>query len=101
DFKGIEGYYRDYTLAKGTILGIEIIRDQSGNTSRVSQSTVHNGKSVQTLLDGHSIPLKGTLSQDCDVEKNGSKKVIMLHMMDLLTTKAVYMPLTKAVKEAI
>nr|GFA19769.1 hypothetical protein [Tanacetum cinerariifolium] len=43
----------------------------------------------------------GTLSQDYDVEKNGSRKVIMLHMMALLTTEAVYMPLTKAVKEAI
>ncbi|GJU43342.1 zinc finger, CCHC-type containing protein [Tanacetum coccineum] len=36
--------------AKGNVLGIEIIRDQSGNTLRVSQSS---------------------LSRDCDVEKNG------------------------------
>ncbi|PWA42011.1 hypothetical protein CTI12_AA548570 [Artemisia annua] len=58
--------------AKGNILGMEIIRNQSGNTLRGSQSRVHNGKLVQTLLEGHSIlSLEGSLSGDCDVEKNG------------------------------
>ncbi|PWA71473.1 hypothetical protein CTI12_AA280520 [Artemisia annua] len=58
--------------AKGNILGMEIIRDQSGNTLRGSQSRVHNGKLVQTLLEGHSIlSLESSLSGDCDVEKNG------------------------------
>ncbi|GKC79728.1 hypothetical protein Tco_1130502, partial [Tanacetum coccineum] len=57
---------------KGNILGMEIVRDQSGNTLRVSQSTFYNGKLVQTLLEGHSIlSLEGSLSGDCDVEKNG------------------------------
>ncbi|PWA82191.1 zinc finger, CCHC-type [Artemisia annua] len=57
--------------AKGNILGIEIIRDQSGNTLRGSQSRFHNGKLVQTLLEGHSIlSLEGSLSVHCDVEKN-------------------------------
>ncbi|GJZ91257.1 hypothetical protein Tco_0663184 [Tanacetum coccineum] len=42
-------------IAKGNVLGMEIVRDQSGNTLRVSQSGVYNGKLVQTLLDGHSI----------------------------------------------
>ncbi|GKD87040.1 hypothetical protein Tco_1358194 [Tanacetum coccineum] len=37
---------------------------QSGNTLRVSQSRFYNRKLVQTLL-------KGSLSGDCDVEKNG------------------------------
>nr|GEX01831.1 zinc finger, CCHC-type [Tanacetum cinerariifolium] len=57
--------------AKGNILGMEIIKDQSGNTLRVSQSKFYNRKLVQTLLEGHSIlSLKGSLSGDYDVEKN-------------------------------
>nr|GEY49858.1 zinc finger, CCHC-type [Tanacetum cinerariifolium] len=42
---------------------MEIVRDQSGNTLRVSQSRFYNKKLVQTLLEG-------SLSGDCDVEKN-------------------------------
>nr|GEW73164.1 zinc finger, CCHC-type [Tanacetum cinerariifolium] len=58
--------------AKGNVLGMEIVRDQSGNTLRVSQSRFYNEKLVQTLLKGHSIlSLDGSLSGDCDVEKNG------------------------------
>ncbi|GJS02149.1 hypothetical protein Tco_0318657 [Tanacetum coccineum] len=58
--------------AKGNVLGMEIVRDQSGNTLRVSQSRFYNRKLVQTLLEGHSIlSLEGSLSGDCDVEKNG------------------------------
>ncbi|GJY64664.1 hypothetical protein Tco_0466124, partial [Tanacetum coccineum] len=65
--------------ANGNVLGMEIIRDQSGNTLRVSQSRFYNEKLVQTLLEGHSIlsleghsilSLEGSLSGDCDVEKN-------------------------------
>ncbi|GJS31915.1 zinc finger, CCHC-type containing protein [Tanacetum coccineum] len=53
-------------------LGMKIVRDQSGNTLRLSQSKFYNGKLVQTLLEGHSIlSLEGSLSGDCDVEKNG------------------------------
>ncbi|GJV08369.1 hypothetical protein Tco_1346025 [Tanacetum coccineum] len=53
-------------------LGMKIIRDQSGNTLRLSQSKFYNEKLVQTLLEGHSIlSLEGNLSGDCDVEKNG------------------------------
>nr|GEX55543.1 zinc finger, CCHC-type [Tanacetum cinerariifolium] len=40
--------------AKGNILGLEIIRDQSGNTLRVSHSRIYNEKLVQTLLKVHS-----------------------------------------------
>ncbi|GJX92174.1 hypothetical protein Tco_0345500 [Tanacetum coccineum] len=58
--------------AKGNVLGIKIIRDQSGNTLRVSQSRFYNRKLVQTLLEGCSIlSMEGSLSRDCDVEKNG------------------------------
>ncbi|GKD54005.1 hypothetical protein Tco_1287392, partial [Tanacetum coccineum] len=67
-----DGYYWEYTPAKGNVLGMKIVIDQSGNTLRVSQSRFYNGKLVQTLLEGHSIlTLEGTLSGDCDVEKNG------------------------------
>nr|GEW88224.1 zinc finger, CCHC-type [Tanacetum cinerariifolium] len=68
----IYGYYWGYTQAKGNILSMEIVRDHSGNTLRVSQSRFYNGKLIQTLLEGHSILLLGgSLSGDCDVEKNG------------------------------
>ncbi|GJS47844.1 hypothetical protein Tco_0597965 [Tanacetum coccineum] len=57
--------------AKGNVLGMEIIRDQSGNTLRVSQSRFYNRKLVQTLLGGHFIlSLEGSLSGDYDVKKN-------------------------------
>ncbi|GKB34989.1 hypothetical protein Tco_0879931 [Tanacetum coccineum] len=57
--------------AKGYVLGMEIVRNQSGSTLRVSQSMFYNGKLVQTLLEGHSIlSLEGSLLGDCDVEKN-------------------------------
>nr|GEX60515.1 zinc finger, CCHC-type [Tanacetum cinerariifolium] len=52
-----------------------IHQDQSGNTLRVSQSRFYNRKLVRSLLEGHSIlsllSLEGSLSRDCDVEKNG------------------------------
>ncbi|GJY43477.1 zinc finger, CCHC-type containing protein [Tanacetum coccineum] len=69
-----DDYYWEYTpnKAKGNVLGMEIVKHQSGNTLRVSQSRFYNGKLVQTLLEGHSIlSLEGSLSGDCDVEKNG------------------------------
>ncbi|GKC26152.1 protein kinase, ATP binding site-containing protein [Tanacetum coccineum] len=57
--------------AKGNVLDMEIVRDQSGNTLRVSQYRFYNRKLVQTLLEGHFIlSLKGSLSGDCGVEKN-------------------------------
>ncbi|GKC01636.1 hypothetical protein Tco_0987772 [Tanacetum coccineum] len=60
--------------AKGNVLGMEIVRDHSGNTLRVSQSRFYNGKLVQTLLEGHFIlSLEGSLSEDCDVEKNDKR----------------------------
>nr|GEY04476.1 probable xyloglucan endotransglucosylase/hydrolase protein 23 [Tanacetum cinerariifolium]GEY31563.1 probable xyloglucan endotransglucosylase/hydrolase protein 23 [Tanacetum cinerariifolium] len=65
------GYYREYTPAKGNVLGIEIVKDQSGNTLRVSPSRFYNMKLVQTLLEGHFIlSLEGSLSGGSDVEKN-------------------------------
>nr|GEW37518.1 zinc finger, CCHC-type [Tanacetum cinerariifolium] len=59
--------------AKRNVLGIEIVRDQIGNTLRASQSRFYNEKLVQTLLEGHFIlSLEGSLSGDFDVE-NKSK----------------------------
>nr|GEW74490.1 zinc finger, CCHC-type [Tanacetum cinerariifolium] len=58
--------------AKGNVLSMKIIRDQSDNTLRVSRSRFYTKKLVPTLLGGHSIlSLKDSLSGDCDVEKNG------------------------------
>ncbi|GJU99095.1 hypothetical protein Tco_1328366 [Tanacetum coccineum] len=79
----IDGYYWEYTPAKENVLGMEIVRDQSGNTLRVSQSRFYNVKLVQTLLEGHSIlSLEGSLSGDCAVEKNASTGVDMLDGFD-------------------
>ncbi|GKB80421.1 hypothetical protein Tco_0947316 [Tanacetum coccineum] len=116
--------------AKGNVLGMEIVMDHSGNTLRVSQSMFYNGKLVQTLLEGHSIlSLKGSLSRNCDGEKNGkwsciyavgsqeyqmvytridiasadvgSLKANLQHMEALSTTKAGYMTFTEAWKKEI
>ncbi|GJW14642.1 hypothetical protein Tco_0018775 [Tanacetum coccineum] len=78
------GYYWEYTQAeiwatkglldkaKRNVLGMEFIKDQSGNTLRVSQSKFYNRKLVQTLLEGHSIlSLEDSLLGDDVVEKNG------------------------------
>ncbi|GJR01893.1 hypothetical protein Tco_0524877 [Tanacetum coccineum] len=100
---------------KGNVLGMEIVRDQSGNTLRVSQSRFYNGKLVQTLLEGHSIlSLEGCLSGDCDVEKNGMLDkfdrglqtdiqvfVDFDYDMALSTTEAGYMTFTNAWKKEI
>nr|GEY66180.1 zinc finger, CCHC-type [Tanacetum cinerariifolium] len=89
--------------AKGHVLSLEIVRDQSGNTLRVSQSMFYNGKLVQTLLEG-------SLSGDYDVEKNDKRT----GFCGFLTTpwedqslswvdqsQAAYITLTEAAKEAI
>nr|GEW80929.1 zinc finger, CCHC-type [Tanacetum cinerariifolium] len=116
--------------AKGHVLGMKIIKDQSGYTLRVSQSRFYNEKLVQTLLEEHSIlSLEGSLSGDCDVEKNGkwsciyavrsqeyqmvctrpdiasadveSLKANLQRMEALSTTKARYMTFTEAWKKKI
>ncbi|GJV74730.1 hypothetical protein Tco_1506314 [Tanacetum coccineum] len=100
-------YYSKYLPAKENVLGMEIFRDWSQNTLRVSQSMFYNEKLVQTLLEGHSIlSLEGSLSGGCNVEKNGRYVVGVVeaklqHMGVLSTTEATYMTLTKAVKDAI
>ncbi|GKA32011.1 hypothetical protein Tco_0718378 [Tanacetum coccineum] len=69
---GNHDYYWEHAPSKGNILGLEIIRDHSRNTLRVSKFRIHNEKLVHTLLKGHStLSLKDCLSGDCNVEKNG------------------------------
>ncbi|GJS43524.1 hypothetical protein Tco_0568567 [Tanacetum coccineum] len=109
-------YYWEY--APGNVLGMEIVRDQSGNTLRVSQSRFYNGKLVQTLLKGHFIlSLEGSLSGDCDVEKNDVGMLDKFNhglqtnvhvfvdfdytMERSITIMAGYMTITEAAKEAI
>nr|GEW11549.1 RNA-directed DNA polymerase, eukaryota [Tanacetum cinerariifolium] len=110
--------------SKGNILNLEIIRDQSGNTLRVSQSRIHNEKLVQTLLKGHStLSLEDSLSMDYDVKKCQEYKMVstrpdiasagvdmldgfdrglqrnVQHMEALLTTEAGYVTFTEAWKK--
>ncbi|GKA45008.1 hypothetical protein Tco_0737804 [Tanacetum coccineum] len=102
---------------KENILGMEIVKDQSGNTLRVSQSRFYNRKLVQTFLEGHSIlSLKGSLSEDCNVEKNGKWSCIYevgsqeyqmvctrhgIALVDVDQSQATYMTLTEDAKETI
>nr|GEU48159.1 zinc finger, CCHC-type [Tanacetum cinerariifolium] len=81
------------TVALTTVMAIteslhQIVRDQSGNTLRVSQSRFYSGKSITKY---------GSMIQGCA----GSREAMMLHMMALSTTEAAYMTPTEAVKEAI
>ncbi|GKC31762.1 hypothetical protein Tco_1039056 [Tanacetum coccineum] len=90
--------------AKGNVPGMEIARDQSGNTLRVSQSRFYNGKLVQTLLEGHSIlSLEGSLSRDCDVKKNASADVGMMDGFDrgLQTNVHVFVDFDYAIGRSI
>ncbi|GJU76451.1 hypothetical protein Tco_1273521 [Tanacetum coccineum] len=107
----IDVYYWEYTpeKAKRNILGMEIFRDQSGNTLRVSQSRFYNEKLVQTLLEGHSI-----LSLEVVYQGTVMWKGMTYRFLWILTTpwedrslswvdqsQAAYMTLTEAAKEAI
>nr|GEW79178.1 zinc finger, CCHC-type [Tanacetum cinerariifolium] len=86
---------------KRNVLGMEIIIDHSGNTLRVSQSRFYNRKLIQTLLEGHFIlSLEGSLSGDCDVEKND---VGMLDNFDrgLQTAVQVFVDFDYALRRSI
>ncbi|GJR01888.1 hypothetical protein Tco_0559217 [Tanacetum coccineum] len=118
------GYKGLLDKAKGNVLGMEIVRDQSGNTLRVSQSRFYNRKLVQTLLEGHSILLlEGSLSRGyCVMWKRMVSGHVYMRLearsirwfLWILTTpwedrsmswvdqsQAGYMTLTEAAKEAI
>ncbi|GJU30343.1 hypothetical protein Tco_1173932 [Tanacetum coccineum] len=87
-----DGYYWEYTPAKGNVLGIEIVKDQSGNTLRVSQSKIHNEK----LLEAKSIPLVCTRPDLASGAGYG-----LCWIVALLTTKAGYVTFTEAWKKEI
>nr|GEY13719.1 retrovirus-related Pol polyprotein from transposon TNT 1-94 [Tanacetum cinerariifolium] len=86
--------------AKENVLGMEIVRDQSDNTLRVTQSRFYNEKLVFVDFDyamGRSITRYEFMILGCA----GSLKANLQHMEALSTTEAEYMALTEAVKEAI
>ncbi|GJW08720.1 hypothetical protein Tco_1571143 [Tanacetum coccineum] len=95
-----DDYYWEYTRG----MFIHKVEPQEDHTFEVEPhgnvdyfSRIHNEKLVQTLLKGHSmLSLKDSLSGDCDVEKNGSLKVNLQHMMALSTTEVGYMTFTLA-----
>ncbi|GKA38924.1 hypothetical protein Tco_0731475 [Tanacetum coccineum] len=109
-------YYWEYTPPKAKLvyLGMEIFKDQSGNTLRVSQSRFYNEKLVQTLLEGHSI-----LSLEVVYQGNVMwKRMVSGHVYMRLEAReyllwsarvldiasedvAAYMTLTEAANEAI
>ncbi|GJS69872.1 retrovirus-related pol polyprotein from transposon TNT 1-94 [Tanacetum coccineum] len=58
-------------MCSATVAG-KAVTTAKAITRSIHQSRFYNGKLVQTLLEGHSIlSLDGSLSGDCDVEKNG------------------------------
>ncbi|GJV05181.1 hypothetical protein Tco_1338750 [Tanacetum coccineum] len=69
------GYREDSNEAAFTVAAVEKIYAHESltfNDTVACESRIHNEKLVQTLLKGHSIlSLEGSLSGDCDVEKNG------------------------------
>ncbi|PWA50631.1 copalyl pyrophosphate synthase 1 [Artemisia annua] len=84
---GYQGFTALQDKAKRNVLGMKIVRDQSGNTLRVLQSRVLNRKLIESLSWAD--------------QSNGSLKAILLHMVALLSTEAEYMTLMEAVNEDI
>nr|GEW30555.1 zinc finger, CCHC-type [Tanacetum cinerariifolium] len=81
--------------AKGNVLGMKIVRDQSGYTPRVSQSRFYNRKLVFVDFDyamGRSITRYGFMILGCA----GSLKANLQDMKALSTTEAGYMTFTEA-----
>ncbi|GJR62174.1 hypothetical protein Tco_1504336 [Tanacetum coccineum] len=87
--------------AKGNVLGMEIVRDQSGNTLRVSQS-----RFLQLEVNGKWSCIYAVGSQEYQMvctrlDIASADVAMMLHMMAFSPNEAGYMTLTKAAKEAI
>ncbi|GJZ82922.1 hypothetical protein Tco_0648095 [Tanacetum coccineum] len=92
-------YYWEYTPAKGNVLGMKIVRDQSGNTLRVSQSKFYNEK-----LNGKWLCIYAVGSQEYQVvctrpDITSADVDRSLSWVD--QSHAAYMTLTEAAKEAI
>ncbi|GJW14511.1 hypothetical protein Tco_0018644 [Tanacetum coccineum] len=79
--------------AKRNVLGMEIVRDESGNTLRVSQSRFYNEKLVQTEFVGR------TLHTVVGGQTYRFLWILTTPWVD--QSQTVYMTLTEAAKEAI
>ncbi|GJT72616.1 hypothetical protein Tco_1031902 [Tanacetum coccineum] len=90
-----DGYYWEYTPTKGNVLDMEIVRDQSGNTLRVSQSRSQEYQMVCTRLDIASKDVGMLDKFDRGLQTNVQVFVDFDYVM------AGYMTLTEAAKEAI
>ncbi|GJT07138.1 hypothetical protein Tco_0841600 [Tanacetum coccineum] len=90
----VEKIYVHESLTFSNTVACEVIskwKDRLKDDMDARSDAIHNEKLVQTLLKGHSIlSLEGSLSGDCDVEKN-----------DVDQSQAAYMTLTEAWKKEI
>ncbi|GJU00823.1 zinc finger, CCHC-type containing protein [Tanacetum coccineum] len=68
----VENIYAHESLTFNNTVACEVISKWKDGLKDDMDARIHNEKLVQTLLKGHSIlSLQGSLSRDCDVEKNG------------------------------
>ncbi|GKB65093.1 hypothetical protein Tco_0921279 [Tanacetum coccineum] len=71
----VEKIYAHESLTFNNTVACEVISKWKVGLEKMKwilDQWIHNEKLVQTLLKGHSIlSLEGSLSEDCDVEKNG------------------------------
>nr|GEX03743.1 zinc finger, CCHC-type, retrotransposon Gag domain protein [Tanacetum cinerariifolium] len=72
--------------AKGNVPGLEIIRDQSGNTLRVSQSKIHNEKLVlNTVIGGYSIrKTDSSMQKEMGTSCPDATSAVVVLLLDLL-----------------
>ncbi|GJT31290.1 hypothetical protein Tco_0911565 [Tanacetum coccineum] len=68
----VDKIYAHESLTFNNTVACEVISKWKAGLKHDMDARIHNEKLVQTLLKGHSIlSLEGSLSGDCDVEKNG------------------------------
>nr|GEW34720.1 zinc finger, CCHC-type [Tanacetum cinerariifolium] len=98
-------FFNNTVASKRNVLGMKIVRDQSGSTLSVSRSRFYNEKLIQTLLEGHSIlSLEGRLSGTVIWKRMTNVKFFFnfdYAMGRSITVMAGYMTLTEPAKEAI
>nr|GEX72173.1 hypothetical protein [Tanacetum cinerariifolium] len=91
--------------AKGNVLGMEIVRDRSGYTMRVSQSRFYNGKlngkwSCIYAVGSHEYQMVCTILDIASADME-SLKANLQHIETLSTTEAGYMTFTEPWKKKI
>ncbi|GKC89016.1 hypothetical protein Tco_1149665 [Tanacetum coccineum] len=96
-------YYWEYTpdKAKGNVLGMEIVRDQSEGSLSGDCDVEENGKWSCIYAVGSQEYQVVCVRLDIASADVGSLEAMMLRMMALSTTEAEYMTLIEAVKETI